>query len=142
MTLPPSAGPDAQVVLGKNQYGKAGNHVVRITRDTARHEIEDLTVISQLHGDFESCHTKGDNSQVVATDTQKNTIFSFARDGVGSPEAFLLRLGQALHHPLSVGYGGPLGGGAEYVAAHPDRRPGARPRLRAEPHRQRARPCC
>jgi urate oxidase len=28
----------------------------------------------------------------VATDTQKNTIFAFARDGVGSPEAFLLRL--------------------------------------------------
>jgi urate oxidase len=31
---------------------------------------------------------------VVATDTQKNTIYAFARDGVGSPEAFLLRLGE------------------------------------------------
>ena len=29
---------------------------------------------------------------MVPTDTQKNTIFAFARDGVGSPEAFLLRL--------------------------------------------------
>ena len=29
---------------------------------------------------------------MVATDTQKNTIFAFASDGVGSPEAFLLRL--------------------------------------------------
>ena len=65
-----SADANKQFVLGKNQYGKAGNHVVRITRDTARHEIEDLTVISQLHGDFETCHTEGDNSQCVATDTQ------------------------------------------------------------------------
>jgi urate oxidase len=29
---------------------------------------------------------------VLATDTQKNTVFAFARDGVGSPEAFALRL--------------------------------------------------
>jgi urate oxidase len=85
---------DAKIILGPNQYGKAGNHVVRISRDTARHEIEDLTVISQLHGDFEACHLSGDNCQVVATDTQKNTIFSFARDGIGSPEQFLLRLGR------------------------------------------------
>jgi urate oxidase len=31
---------------------------------------------------------------VVATDTQKNTIYAFAREGIGSPEAFLLRLGK------------------------------------------------
>jgi urate oxidase len=80
------------VVLTANQYGKAENRVVRITRDTARHEIEDLNVTSQLRGDFETAHTEGDNSHVVPTDTQKNTIFAFAKDGVGSPEAFLLRL--------------------------------------------------
>lgn len=89
-----TAAEGAEVVLGKNQYGKAGNHVVLITRDTDEHLIEDLTVTSQLHGDFERCHTEGDNSQVVATDTQKNTIFSFARDGIRSPEEFLLRLGK------------------------------------------------
>jgi urate oxidase len=83
----------AAIVLGRNQYGKAGNHVVRISRENARHEIDDLTVVSQLHGDFETCHTEGDNSQCVATDTQKNTVLSFARDGIGSPEEYLLRLG-------------------------------------------------
>ncbi|WP_406694679.1 factor-independent urate hydroxylase [Singulisphaera sp. Ch08] len=93
-SIPADTTASDKFVLGKNQYGKAGNHVVRITSDTARHEIEDLTVISQLRGDFESCHTEGDNSHCVATDTQKNTIFSLARDGVGSPEAFLLRLGK------------------------------------------------
>lgn len=81
-----------KIVLGRNQYGKAEVRLVRITRDTDRHEIEDLTVTSQLRGDFAGAHTDGDNSHVVATDTQKNTVFAFAKDGVGSPEAFLLRL--------------------------------------------------
>src|SRR3954464_6444163 len=84
----------ARIVLGPNQYGKAECRLVRLTRDTARHEIEDLTVSSQLRGDFEACHTDGDNSHVVATDTQKNTVYAFARDGVGPPEEFLLRLGR------------------------------------------------
>ena len=91
---PTSTAHNAAIVLGNNQYGKAGIHLVRITRDTARHEIEDLTVTSQLHGDFDSCHIKGDNCQIVSTDTQKNTVLSFARDGVGPPEQFLMRLGK------------------------------------------------
>jgi urate oxidase len=83
-----------RIVLGSNQYGKAECRLVRITRDTTVHQIEDLNVTSQLRGDFEACHTEGDNSQVVATDTQKNTIYAFARQhGIGSPEDFLLRLG-------------------------------------------------
>ena len=81
-----------RIVLGSNQYGKAEVRLVKVTRDTARHQLEDLSVTSQLHGDFEAAHTQGDNSQVVATDTQKNTIYAFARDGVGSPEEFLGRL--------------------------------------------------
>ncbi|GAA5155107.1 urate oxidase [Microbacterium pseudoresistens] len=83
---------DSGIVLGANQYGKAEVRVVKITRDSERHEIDDLNVTSQLHGDFEAAHLEGDNGHVVATDTQKNTIFSFSRDGIGTPEAFLLRL--------------------------------------------------
>lgn len=83
-----------KIILGQNQYGKAEVRVVRITRDTRRHEIEDLNVTSQLRGDFAAAHLQGDNSHVVPTDTQKNTIYAFARDGIGSPEAFLLRLGE------------------------------------------------
>ena len=83
------------IVLGPNQYGKAECRLVRVTRDTATHVIEDLTVTSQLRGDFEACHTDGDNSQVVATDTQKNTVYAFARQhGIHSPEQFLLTLGE------------------------------------------------
>ena len=83
-----------KIVLGSNQYGKAEVRVVKITRDTKRHEIEDLNVTSQLRGDFAAAHLEGNNAHVVATDTQKNTIYAFARDGIGSPEAFLLRLGE------------------------------------------------
>ena len=86
---------EGDIVLGANQYGKAEVRLVRITRDTERHEIEDLNVTSQLRGDFEACHTEGDNSQVVATDSQKNTIYAFAKEnGIGSPEEFLLTLGR------------------------------------------------
>ena len=80
------------IILGAHQYGKAENRVVRVTRDTDRHEVADLNVTSQLRGDFAAAHTDGDNSHVVPTDTQKNTIFAFAKDGITSPEAFLLRL--------------------------------------------------
>jgi urate oxidase len=86
---------DGDIILGANQYGKAEVRLVRITRDTERHEIEDLNVTSQLRGDFEACHTEGDNSHVVATDSQKNTVYAFAKEhGIGSPEQFLLTLGR------------------------------------------------
>ncbi|WP_405218516.1 factor-independent urate hydroxylase [Agrococcus sp. Ld7] len=85
--------PESRIVLGANQYGKAEVRLVRIDRATPRHEITDLNVSSQLRGDFTAAHTEGENARVVATDTQKNTVYAFARDGVGAPEDFLLRLG-------------------------------------------------
>lgn len=97
---------NSRIILGQNQYGKAEVRVVRITRDTERHEIEDLNVTSQLRGDFSAAHLAGDNSHVVATDTQKNTIYAFAREGIGSPESFLLRLGEH----FTSGFGWVTGG--------------------------------
>jgi urate oxidase len=82
----------SNVILGKNRYGKAEVRVVRVKRDTDRHEIADLSVTSLLHGDFEEVHTLGDNAHCIPTDTQKNTVFAFAKEGIPSPEAFLLRL--------------------------------------------------
>ncbi|SDY55477.1 urate oxidase [Geodermatophilus africanus] len=78
--------------LGPNQYGKAEVRVVAVDRSGPRHTLVDLNVSSSLRGDFTAAHTAGDNAHVLATDTQKNTVFAFARDGVGSPEAFALRL--------------------------------------------------
>jgi urate oxidase len=80
------------IVLGPNQYGKAEVRVVAVDRSTPRHSLVDLNVSSSLRGDFTAAHTAGDNAHVLTTDTQKNTVFAFARDGVGSPEEFGLRL--------------------------------------------------
>ncbi len=82
--------------LGENKYGKAENRVVRIVRDTPRHEITDLSVTSQLRGAaLVDSYLKGENDLVVATDTQKNTVFAFAKEYViSSPEGFLLTLGK------------------------------------------------
>jgi len=84
-------------VLGPNQYGKAENRVVRIYRDTARHEIRDLNVSTALRGDFRAAHETGDQANVLPTDTQKNTAFAFAKEhGVTSPEDYALALGARL----------------------------------------------
>ena len=81
------------IVLGPNQYGKAENRVVRITRDTARHEITDLNVSTSLRGDFDDAHVTGDQSKILPTDTQKNTAFAWAKKhGVASPEDYALAL--------------------------------------------------
>jgi urate oxidase len=85
------------IVLGPNRYGKAESRVVRIVRDTPRHEIRDLNVSTSLRGDFAAAHTDGDQSQVLPTDTQKNTAFAYAkRHGVTSPEDYALALGGRL----------------------------------------------
>ncbi len=78
--------------LGPNQYGKAEVRVVAVDRTRPRHDLVDLNVSTALRGDFTAAHTDGDNAHVLTTDTQKNTVFAFAREGIGSPEAFGLRL--------------------------------------------------
>jgi urate oxidase len=81
------------VTLGHNQYGKAETRVVRVTRDGDRHELKDLNVGVTLCGDMAAVHLTGDNSGVVPTDTQKNTVYAFAKEApVGEIEEFGLRL--------------------------------------------------
>ena len=75
--------------LGDNQYGKAEIRLLRVDRDTRRHVLHDLTVSIALAGDMEAVHLDGDNSTVLPTDTQKNTVYAFAREhGVGQVEDF------------------------------------------------------
>jgi urate oxidase len=84
------------IILGGNQYGKAETHVVRVTKsgpDGNHHEIKDLNVSVALAGDFAASHLQGDNSKVIPTDTQKNTVFAFAKQTpIGEAEDFGLRL--------------------------------------------------
>jgi urate oxidase len=81
------------VVLGQNQYGKAENRVVRITRDGRTHHIKDLNVSVALSGDMGEVHYSGSNVNVLPTDTAKNTIYAFAKEyGIESAETFGIHL--------------------------------------------------
>ena len=81
------------IVLGPNRYGKAETRVVRVDRDGDRHTLTDLNVSVALAGDLAATHLTGDNSQVLPTDTQKNTVYAFARrHGITSAEEFGLLL--------------------------------------------------
>ncbi|MEU6211729.1 factor-independent urate hydroxylase [Streptomyces sp. NPDC090085] len=79
-------------VLAQNQYGKAENRIVKVTRkgsDGSWHEIRDLNVSVALRGEFRDVHLTGDNANCLPTDTTKNTVYAFGKEhGIESPEAF------------------------------------------------------
>ncbi|MFD7240121.1 factor-independent urate hydroxylase [Streptomyces syringium] len=80
-------------VLGQNQYGKAENRVLKVTRDGATHHIKDLNVSVALSGDMDEVHLSGSNANVLTTDTTKNTVFAFAQEhGVETAEQFGIHL--------------------------------------------------
>jgi urate oxidase len=83
-----------QVLLGPAQYGKAEVRVLHVDRAGPRHEITDLNVTVTLAGDMADTYLTGDNSGVLTTDAQKNTVYALARDGVRPVEEFALRLGR------------------------------------------------
>jgi urate oxidase len=81
------------VRLGPNQYGKAETRLVLVRRGGPRHELVDLNVSVALAGDLADSHLSGDNAKVLPTDTQKNTVYAFAREhGIDSVEGFALLL--------------------------------------------------
>jgi urate oxidase len=85
--------PDDTIVLGSDRYGKAEVRLVRIDRDTDRHEIRDVTVSTALRGDFAAAYLVGDQSAVLPTDSQKNTCFAFAKEkGLREIEEYALAL--------------------------------------------------
>ena len=81
------------IVLGANRDGKAETRLFRIDRDSERHTVRGLNVSSSLTGDFRAAHLDGNQANVLPTDTQKNTVFAFAKSiGVGEIEQFGLAL--------------------------------------------------
>ena len=130
------------IVLGPNQYGKAENRVVRVYRDTDRHEIRDLNVSTSLRGDFAAAHIVGDQSAVLPTDTQKNTAFAFAKKhGVTSPEDYAIALGRRLLEATPAATERAGRGRGVRLGPDPGRRRRPRPRVRTPwrrgPHHRR-----
>jgi urate oxidase len=83
------------IVLGPNQYGKAEVRLLRVDRIEPAHVLHDLNVTVTLSGAFQATHLTGDNTAVLTTDAQKNTVFAFAAEhGVGHIEDFALLLAE------------------------------------------------
>jgi len=77
----------------ESAYGKAGVKILHVSQQGSVHTIRELEVESLLtlnnHKDYE----RGDNSDIIATDTQKNTVYILAKQfGISSPEEFGLIL--------------------------------------------------
>jgi len=65
----------------------------KIIRHKDYHEFRQISVNVSLEGDFETAHTIGDNTKILPTDTQKNTVYALAKEHfTSSIEAFGLIL--------------------------------------------------
>ena len=67
------------IALAENSYGKSRVRLARVKRHADHHDFYEWTIDILLEGDFESCFVAGDNSNVLPTDTMKNTVYSLAR---------------------------------------------------------------
>lgn len=66
--------------LGEHGYGKSRIRMVKVRRHSdGTHELRDLTVAIRLEGEFEDAHRRGDNRDVLPTDTMKNTVYALGR---------------------------------------------------------------
>jgi urate oxidase len=89
-----------KIVLGQTSYGKSDIRLVKVKRDTNRHEITDVRVDVALRGDFEAAYVEGDNTGLLATDTMRNTVYALAKDHLaGDIEDFGIKL---VEHFLEV----------------------------------------
>ncbi len=66
--------------LASSRYGKGEVKVKKVTRHKDYHELKDISVSVYCEGDFTVAHLDGDNSAVLPTDTQRNTIYILAKD--------------------------------------------------------------
>jgi urate oxidase len=81
------------VLLTHNSYGKSRVRLTKVERHAERHDLFEWSLDIQLEGDFVPAYTDGNNLNVIATDTMKNTVYALAADALlGSPEAFGLLL--------------------------------------------------
>ncbi len=91
----------AKIVLGQNNYGKSDVRLVKVYRGTERHDLTEVRVDVALEGNFDAAHMEGDNTDLLATDTMRNTVYALAKDHLeGEIETFGLKL---VDHFLEAG---------------------------------------
>ncbi len=82
-----------KLTLKTNAYGKNAINLSKIIRYPDHHEFRQISVNVALEGDFDAAHTLGDNTHILPTDTQKNTVYALAKAHfTGSIEDFGLYL--------------------------------------------------
>ncbi|KAF1974693.1 uricase [Bimuria novae-zelandiae CBS 107.79] len=82
--------------LSYAKYGKDNVRLYKVDKNekTGVHTVIEQTVCTLLEGDIETSYTKADNGPVVATDTQKQTIYILAKQNpIDPPERFAAILG-------------------------------------------------
>jgi urate oxidase len=81
-------------ILAHNNYGKSRVRMVKVARHGERHDLQEITVNISFEGDFAVAHTAGDNSNILPTDTMKNTVYALAKQtpGIEEIESFAQRL--------------------------------------------------
>ncbi|CAD7079326.1 unnamed protein product [Hermetia illucens] len=74
-------------------YGKNNVKIMHVRRDGPVHSIREFEVSTHLKLESKKDYTEGDNSDIVATDSQKNTVYVLAQKyGIRAPEEFAILL--------------------------------------------------
>jgi len=83
----------SQFQISEKEYGKTGVKLLFVSKEGGRHTIKELEVETSLTLNSEKDFRSGDNSDIIATDSQKNTVYILSKQyGVESPEQFALVL--------------------------------------------------
>lgn len=87
--------PDAEVEFSDRRYGKNYVRLLHVSRDGGWHRVKEVEVNSKLTLRTTKDFVTGDNSDIVATDSQKNTVYILAKQfGIPTIEEFAMRLSQ------------------------------------------------
>jgi len=87
-----SKGEEAVEIVTK-EYGKDGVRILHLAKRGNVHTINEFEVCTSLELETDKDFKEGDNTNIIATDSQKNTVYILAKQfGIQTPEEFALRL--------------------------------------------------
>ncbi|XP_017487484.1 PREDICTED: uricase-like [Rhagoletis zephyria] len=90
-TIPDPAAPNYR--LGDYSYGKEGVRVFQLKKDGPLHSVTEYKVQSHMRLRTHKEYYEADNSDIIGSDVQENTIYVHAqRHGLHTPEEFALTL--------------------------------------------------
>lgn len=76
-------------------YGKTRVRLLQVLRHSGTHQVTEINVTILFEGELADSYVSGDNSNVLPTDTMKNTVYALARQNpIASIEEFGLILGR------------------------------------------------